>query len=752
MEMGNSFYAHSLEGEPPERWQPLEEHLKNVAERAETFAAKFGGDKWAYLAGLWHDLGKYSHAFQSKLYRENGLETDFKSKGPVIHSEAGGHLAVLKGIKGADTVLSWLIMGHHAGLADYESDETGAKALRVKMAHPERSRNVFHYVPPWIINHPIPKQPIPKGASPSFFIRMLFSCLVDADFLDTERFMNKNRAKLRSFSYPSIKELRDALMCFMEELMQKAPGTPVNEIRRQVFWQCVQKAQTDENLFTLTVPTGGGKTLASLAFALHHAVYHKKDRIIYVIPYTNIIEQTADVFRGIPGFERAVLEHHSNLVDDKGSENLDTVFRLAAENWDAPIIVTTAVQFFESLYSCKSSQCRRLHNITNSVVIFDEAQSFPSGFLRPIVFAIRELNKFYGVTPLFCTATQPVLTKSKAFDFEFSEGFDKEPVEIIKEAESLSQKLKRVEIELIDRGLAPIDEESLAGILDKVDSSLLCIVNLRDQARKVAKLLKRGKVFHLSTNMCPQHRRYVLDNIKKLLKQKSNTPIKVISTSLVEAGVDLDFPLVYRALAGLDSIIQAAGRCNREGRMNELGRVFVFRLSKEPSYVAQQASLAEGFLLDAEKRRSLHTPKTMTSYFTRWYWQLGDDGMDKKNILKLLGGPWPNYYFRTASERFHLIEDRHQVSVLVPYGNVLDLVARLDSEPWHERSLLRRLQQYSVNIFVDQFQILGQKGLIHTVLDEENPLYLVDGSLYHPEFGLLPLDEAIEQEPQDFIV
>ncbi len=752
MEKIHHFYAHSLEGELPERWQPLEEHLKNVAELAASFASKFSGDKWAYLAGLWHDIGKYSPAFQAKLLRENGFETDLKSTVRVIHSEAGGHLAILKGIKGVDRVLSWLIMGHHAGLADFESDETGAKALRIKMEHPERSRDIFDSVPSWILDHPIPKQPIPKGASPSFYIRMLFSCLVDADFLDTECFMDKNRAKLRSFSYPSMESLRDSLMSFMKRLIKSAPDTPVNAIRRQVFSQCVKKASSNVNVFTLTVPTGGGKTLASLAFALNHATYHKKDRIIYVIPYTNIIEQTADVFRGIPGLEEAVLEHHSNLLEDRGKENLSMTFRLAAENWDAPIVVTTAVQFFESLYSCKPSRCRRLHNITNSVVIFDEAQSFPPGFLRPIVFAIKELHRFYGVTPVFCTATQPALIKSKSFDFEFPEGFDKEPLEITENPEMLGQRLKRVEIELIDRGLEPIHEDDLAKMLDKIDSSLLCIVNLRDQARKVASLLTTGRVFHLSTNMCPQHRRDVLDEIKKLLRDKDSSPVKVISTSLVEAGVDLDFPIVYRALSGLDSIIQAAGRCNREGRMKKPGRVFVFRLSKEPSFVAQQASLTQEFLLDAEKRKRLHSPQTITSYFSKWYWQLGDDGMDKENILKLLEGYNLNYYFRTASERFCLIDDAGQMSVLVPYKDVLDLIARLDSEPWNERSILQRLQQYSVNVFIDQFNLMGRKGLLHPIINGEDALYIVDDSLYHPDFGLLPLDEPREKDPEDFIV
>ena len=293
-----------------------------------------------------------------------------------------------------------------------------------------RSAAVLDNVPDSILSQKAPSQKFPGGADPAFFIRMLFSCVVDADFLDTEAFMNSGKASLRNQSSPELSELLKHFDAFMDQLCTEAEPSPVNKIRAEVLAQCRDAADKEPTVYSLSVPTGGGKTLASMAFALRHAVKHKikngKSRIIYVIPYTSIIEQTAEIFRKIPGFENAVVEHHSNLAET--DENNETVRnRLAAENWDAPIIVTTSVQFFESLYACRTSRCRKLHNLVNSVVIFDEAQCLPPEYLRPSIYAIRELYRHYRVTPVLCTATQPVLTKTEAFDFRFREGFEEDP-------------------------------------------------------------------------------------------------------------------------------------------------------------------------------------------------------------------------------------------------------------------------------------------------------------------------------------
>jgi len=283
--MVKKFYAHSLEGQLPDKWQPLEDHLKNVAEMARDFAKPFGGEHWAYLAGLWHDLGKYADAFQAKLYVENGFESHIETRpGKVVHSEAGGHLATVKGWKGADRILSWLIMGHHAGLTDYFTDEIGAKALEPKMRNSIHSEQILKNVPEMIANQTMPNQVIPPGADPAFFIRMLFSCVVDADFLDTETFMNKAKAGLRNREYPPMQFLLESFDEFMMRLCSKAKPSPVNETRAEILKQCRQAAESKPDVFSLTVPTGGGKTLSSLAFALRHAVKYKKTASFMLSP------------------------------------------------------------------------------------------------------------------------------------------------------------------------------------------------------------------------------------------------------------------------------------------------------------------------------------------------------------------------------------------------------------------------------------------------------------------------------------
>jgi len=749
------FYAHSKEGRSPEEWQPLEVHLRNVADMAAEFAKPFGGDQWAYLAGLWHDLGKYSDAFQAKLHAENGFETHIETRpGKVVHSEAGGHLASLNGWHGFDRVFSWLIMGHHAGLTDYGSEHIGAKALEPKMCEPSRSRTVLGNVPVNMLNQKAPSQKFPDGADPAFFIRMLFSCVVDADFLDTEAFMNSGKASLRNQSSPELSELLKHLDVCMDQLCTEAEPSPVNEIRAEVLAQCRDAADKEPAVYSLCVPTGGGKTLASLDFALRHAVKHKikngKSRIIYVIPYTSIIEQTAEVFRKISGFENAVVEHHSNLAEpDESNETVRN--RLAAENWDAPIIVTTSVQFFESLYACRTGRCRKLHNLVNSVVIFDEAQCLPPEYLRPSIYAIRELYRHYRVTPVLCTATQPVLTKTEAFDFRFREGFEGVS-EIVSNPVELAERLKRVEVVLHRNKLDPVDLPELAETIQAEGRSVLCIVNRKDDARRLAAMLPKNQAIHLSTNMCGEHRAVALAGIRQRISN-ADSHFYVISTSLVEAGVDIDFPVVYRALAGIDSIAQAAGRCNREGELRvngrkALGRTVVFLPEKQPGYVRQPAGIARE-LMQSGNLDSLLTPATYEKYFRQRFWQLGQDALDEKQIMKLFSERM-NYYFRTAAERFHLIEDGWQENVLAPYGEAVRLLGRLTSEPWNQRSILRRMGRFSIGIPKHLFGELAARDYIR---ESGYPsLFMLDQVLYDDRYGFIPPDEATAIDPEKFII
>ncbi len=743
------YYAHSLEGQPPEKWQPLEEHLRAVAKMAAEFAKPFGGEDWVYVAGLWHDLGKYSDAFQKKLYDANGVECHLETKpGKVVHSEAGGHWAQLRGWQGIDRILCWLIMGHHAGLADYGAGDGGAAALKPKLRDPEKSRLLMDCVPEWILNHPPPAPPkLLTGASLrgdiAFFIRMLFSCLVDADYLDTEQFMDGKRSKTRASEHPDMETLLESFELHMRNICANAIKTDVNAIRADVLRQCQTAAEKTPGVFALTVPTGGGKTLASMAFALRHAVRHGKRRIIYVIPYTSIIEQTADVFRSIPGFEPVVLEHHSNLAEcEETAESVRS--RLASENWDAPIVVTTSVQFFESLYAAKTSRCRKLHNIVDSVVIFDEAQCLPPAFLRPVVLAIRELQRHYGVTAVLCTATQPVLTKRESFDFRFKEGF--EIVEdIIKDSDSLFDKLKRVHVKLPET--QPIDLEKLAARLQKETSSVLCIVNRKDDARALAQRLEDQQPLHLSTNMCAEHRTKVLDEIKRRIQDDEN-PVLVISTSLVEAGVDLDFPVVYRALAGLDSVAQAAGRCNREGKQ-AVGRTVVFVPENQPDYVKSAASLAREFLTPDGIDRAL-SPETFRRYFAQRYFELGEKQLDAKNIIELLS---PNlaYAFRTAADRFRLIDDDWQQPIIVPYGKAQELVDQLIEHHWEARVLLRQLQRLTISIPKRVHRELIDKGHARELADFPGVTVLHDKGLYTESFGFLSPDKIDAYNPETMI-
>jgi CRISPR-associated endonuclease/helicase Cas3 len=745
--MKRKFYAHTLPNTPPSEWQPLKVHLKNVAEHAARFEKPFGGNEWAYLAGLWHDLGKYSDDFQAKLLHENGFDEHVETRpGRVIHSDAGGHLASLKNWGGPDRILSWLIMGHHAGLTDFSADKIGQKALRSRMENPNRSNEILKNVPIEFKEANLPEQKCPSGADPSFFIRMIFSCVVDADFLDTEEFMDPHKSQIRQESYPTLAELSFKLDIYLNEIVANASFTDVNQLRAEVLDQCRKVAECFPAVFSLTVPTGGGKTLSSMAFALRHAMKYGKQRIIYVIPYTSIIEQTAEVFRKIPGFENVVLEHHSSVNDtDESKESYRS--RIAAENWDAPIIVTTAVQFFESLYANKTSRCRKLHNIVNSVIIFDEAQCFPPQYLRPIVHAIKELVTYYQVTPVLCTATQPVLTQVDKFDFKFKEGFD-HVREIIKSPNLLAERLQRVNISLHRKWPSITSWEELSSEIREYGQSVLCIVNRKEDCRTLYRLLAHEESYHLSTNMCAAHRSIKLKEIKSALD--GGKPILVISTSLVEAGVDIDFPIVYRALAGLDSIAQAAGRCNREGRLANLGQTVIFSPMHQPDYIKSPAGITRE-ILSPEKMQKLLIPENYSTFFKQRFWQLGTEALDRKGILTLLKNNF-EFYYRTAATEFRLIEDDWQLPLIVPFGDSMQLVDRLIDQPWNSRKIFRRLQRYIIQLPQWLHQQLQAEGHIRVMADYPSVYILENDLLYSNNLGFIPPDEMDDYSPESIII
>lgn len=724
----------------------LDEHLQEVALRTGKTAKSFGSEDWAQLAGLWHDLGKYRKKFQKYIKSASGYDAEAHIEGApgrVDHSTAGAIYAIEKlGLQGR--ILAYLIAGHHAGLPDWNNAEGSQSSLFQRMETGKQNgylQEVLNAAPPAeILNQPRPVSPPPNG-SLALWLRMMFSCLVDADFLDTEAFMDDKKSGLRS-GYPSIEALKSLFDDHMSDKAANVKDSAVNRIRAEVLRQCREKAKLPSGLFSLTVPTGGGKTLSSMAFALTHAVDHGKGRVIYVIPYTSILEQTAEIFRGIFGTEN-VIEHHSNLDPDRE----DSRSRLAAENWDAPIIVTTNVQFFESLFAAKTSRCRKLHNIVNSVVVLDEAQLLQPEFLTPILHVIRDLANGYKVSFVLSTATQPAFSPRPKFP-----GL-KGVRELMDNPEQLYTDLKRVETKLPDDFACSRTWESIAEELQQYES-VLCIVNSRKDCRELHNLMPKDTI-HLSALMCGQHRSEVIAEIKKRLK--NGIPTRVISTQLVEAGVDMDFPVVYRALAGLDAVAQAAGRCNREGALLQLGKVAVF-VPPKPA--------APGLLRKAQQsgeeimRLTAGDPLTrdrFEAYFRHYYASLNN--LDKANIDGLLDlhnqaeARKAEFNFRTAASNFRLINEEGQIAVIVRYGESLRLIDTLEKsqnmQPHEHRGILRKLQRYTVNI--PEYEC--RKLLNNQDIREIFPGIYIQNTdlLYHSQLGLL-ISKNIFFDPTQSVV
>lgn len=666
----------------------LEEHLRAVAVLAGEYASHFGASDWGQLAGLWHDLGKYSAAFQNYIARGSGFDPEAHiegGKGRVNHSSAGALHAIEKlGAKGR--LLAYLIAGHHAGLPNWHADEHALSSLSKRLEDKQHLQAISCATIPADVLHPAittTSKPLDGETGLALWLRMLFSCLVDSDFLDTERFMNGEKALARG-RFSSLEALLDVFDKHMTELTAAVPFTRVNQVRAEVLRQCRERASSQPGIFSLTVPTGGGKTLSSMAFALAHAVRHQKRRIIYVIPYTSIIEQTAGIFGDI--FGEGVVEHHSNLDPEKETAKS----RLATENWDAPVIITTNVQFFESLFAARTSSCRKLHNIVNSVVVLDEAQLLNPELLQPIMDVMNLLTQHYGVTFVLSTATQPALHSRKGFGWSFK-GLDGVR-EIMTDPDALYRNLERVTVEM------PIDfhirrEWGELAVELSAHDSVLAVVNTRRDCRELHQLMPEGTI-HLSAAMCGEHRSQVIEGIRERLKKK--LPTRVVSTQLVEAGVDIDFPVVYRALSGLDSIAQAAGRCNREGSA-ERGKVVVFVPPKSsPPGTLRRAEQTTVSVLSGNASDPL-ARDLFTRYFEHFY--VRADSLDKHGIYDLLmrDARELKLQFRTAAEKFKLIDDVESQAILVWHGESQTLIGKLRKDG-PERWLMRKLQRYSVNL------------------------------------------------------
>lgn len=688
----------------------LAAHLQSVARMAADFSQAFEPaavtQRWAYLAGLWHDLGKYRPGFQRYLLQSDNPDAHIEGKvggREKTHSAAGALWALQQLGEPHGRVLAYLIAGHHAGLDDWDGGLSARLASADSQAELAEAREA---APPQNILSPGDFAPnlknIPGGSTGfALWVRMLFSCLVDADFLDTEAHFDAGKPAKRE-GFPALDQMLAAFDGHMVTKAASASASPLNTLRAGILRQCREKAALPPGFFSLTVPTGGGKTLSSLAFALKHAQAHGKRRVIYAIPYTSIIEQTADVFREVFKAlgDEVLIEHHSQADANERDETARS--RLACENWDAPLVVTTNVQLFESLFAAKTSRCRKLHNLVESVIVLDEAQQLPPEFLQPILDALNLLVKHYGVTVVLCTATQPALNTTDYFDASKNlRGLDKVR-EIIDDPDALYENLKRVDVELPGDWQTPTPWADIATQLAAEDC-VLAIVSTRKAARELHCLLPPDTL-HLSALMCGAHRKAVIDHIKTRLKAKRDgldqRSLRVVSTQLVEAGVDIDFPVVYRALAGLDSIAQAAGRCNREGRMDGRGRVVVFVPPERPpvGHLRKGADACVSTLYGNETDPLAR--QLFATYFRQFYHSVNLDGKGVCPLItvdpKTLG-----LQFRSAAEAFRLIDDQDAAAVVVRYAthkNELDVLLASLASKGPERWLMRKLQRYTVSI------------------------------------------------------
>lgn len=747
------YYAHSLSEHDKKNWQVLSDHLSQVADLAGGFGEPIGIARACHLAGLLHDLGKYTPEFQARL---DG------SKVPAEHAIDGAfhvmNLSQTPDDKMVTELVAYAIAGHHAGLADMINMNTPNGTLS------ERLRNYLgiSLSPIWSneikpdANCLLPKFDWHKvdkteknGTSKlafqfSILGRMIFSCLVDADFKDTEAFYKHAEGLKADRSWPSFQEILPNLLDrYNGHMNSKATTTSkVGVLRGDILNHVRSCAGMTPGLFTLTVPTGGGKTLASLGFALDHAKAHGHSRIIYAIPFTSIIDQTVDVFTNVLGGE-FILEHHSAIdeekIDLKKSKTGKDKLKLAMEDWAAPIVVTTNVQLFESLFAARGSRARKLHNIAGSIIILDEAQTLPRHLLTPSVRVLDELARNYGCTIILCTATQPALDE-RNFPKDHPMGLALEGRELAPDPHRLALDLKRV---TIARSGQMSDEDLVAALTQSPQA--LVIVNSRKHALALYRLGKDAGlegIVHLTTRQYAAHRREILAKVRIDLQDVK--ACRVIATSLVEAGVDLDFPRVWRAETGLDQVAQAAGRCNREGtRPVEQSIVTVFASAdhKPPAEIRQ---LAADFARMADKHDDFLSPDAMTAFFGEVYWRLGK-GLDAKDILddfkigRHTDGS-TNFAYRSVAEKYRMIESGMVPIIIARDDKAKEAIEKLKFENIPSGSIARELQTFVVQVPpIDRAKMIdnGHVKFEQPVLRGDQFAVLQTQSLYTDELGLL---------------
>lgn len=709
-----SKYIAHLDPEGKKAPQSLKDHLVNVSRLAAEFAPTSELMEAARQCGLYHDVGKYSAEFQKYLLGQRHSRVDHSSAGAQLLAKNGNPTSIFE---------AFCIAGHHAGLPDFGAsvDLAGESTLSARLKKTIPDYSAYHQE----LGKPEKKQAFESVArnflingqadsiGQSLWLRMLYSCLVDGDFLDTEAYMQGGAVKRGGFA--SLEQLHDRFFSGLEKKGFFSPQNELNRKRCEILRQCIQKGEKKENgLYTLTVPTGGGKTISAFAWALEKAKACGKSRIIYVIPYTSIIEQTADILRSYLG-EENVIEHHSQVEYDDSDEQMDPR-RLATENWDAPVIVTTNVQFFESLFANRSSRCRKLHNIANSILLFDEAQMFPINYMIPVLRSLEAMVYHFSCSVLLCSATQPRLDQF----------LQKKPQELMEDIPGLYRFFKRTC--LVNDGLLSYDQ--VAGAMDQQPQSL-CICLTKGEAREIYDRVQ-GKCFYLSTNLCPEHRQQVIRTIKEKLQKGESC--RVVSTSIISVGVDIDFPMVYVEENGVDALIQGAGRCNREGKKkaaDSLVHIFSTENSQKSRFLQQERQSTH---LVEQRFPDLMSPEAIKDYFY-WLYHSKNAILDKEKIIDLSD----KGAYATIGRRFRLIDD-HTKNVLIPWNGKAQTIAEQFRLGIRTRQLLRKAGQYMVSVWS---QTNGQLGLYEQMLADgvteaidDQMAVLKDLSVYQEKTGL----------------
>ena len=761
-------YAHSLPDHPETDWQTLEAHHAGVSRLAADFAAVWGTPETASLLGKIHDTGKRSDAFQQRLRGRPG-RVDHSSAACLYLMRQWGEEARPDADRLLARLLAYPLLGHHGGMPDHGAEAAeGTLAWRLYGARARdvpdwRAEGCAALPPSMTFWRELQALMCLEGRKPdpfavSFLLRMLYSCLVDADFLDTEAFCAADRAALRP-AWPSLAEPAQRFAAAMsergflsgpevtEEHLHAGAATAcgseerraaIATARRYMLQCCCRAAEAPPGAFSLTMPTGGGKTLSSLAFALRHARAHRLRRIILVVPYTSIIEQNAEVFRQVLG-DDAVLEHHSNFLHpeeerEDGDARAALAYKLSTENWDAHVIVTTSVQFFESLFADRPSRCRKLHNVAGSVIILDEVQMLPIPLVQPCVAALRLLTRHYGCSVLLCTATQPALMRSACL----ADGFREEEISHIIPPAALPPLFRIFQRTRLEQ-TGVLDDETLARRLSG-ERQVLCIVNSRRHARELFLLLEESEAnLHLSARMTPHHRSRTVRIMRERLA--AGLPCRVISTSLIECGVDISFPVVWREKNGLDVLAQSAGRCNREGEA-AAGRVYCFTSDKPlPKRAAELARRRQAFDAVAG-REDPFAPDSVRDYFQALY--AACPSLDEEGILADLRADNPpgrvpeHFRFETTARRFRFIDEQTE-SVIAERGEAAELIRQVE-DGMLSPAILRRLQRHTVQVYPHELELMRRDGRIDSV---KGFLHVLRGGQGYNE--RLGLDVALEQ-------